>query len=61
MLAKEYDESVNPTGWWMSEKLDGIRAYWDGKRLFSRQGKQLPVPSTFALGMPDIPLDGELW
>ena len=26
----------DPKGWWMSEKLDGVRAYWDGKRFWSR-------------------------
>ena len=28
MLAQTYDDSIDPTGWWMSEKLDGVRAYW---------------------------------
>lgn len=23
--------SLNPTDWWLSEKLDGVRAYWDGR------------------------------
>lgn len=29
LLAKKYvDGKTNPKGWWMSEKLDGVRAYW---------------------------------
>ena len=37
MLAQEYkDQEI--AGWAMSEKLDGVRAYWDGKHLMSRQG-----------------------
>jgi len=34
MLLKTYKDQ-NITGWIMSEKLDGIRAYWDGKQLLS--------------------------
>ena len=31
MLANVYDpDKVDPTGWYMSEKLDGVRCYWDG-------------------------------
>jgi hypothetical protein len=36
MLAKSWGET-DPTGWWISEKLDGVRAYWDGKGFYSRQ------------------------
>lgn len=25
LLAETWSEDVNPTGWWMSEKLDGVR------------------------------------
>lgn len=49
--------------YWMSEKLDGVRAYWDGKRHFlSRSGNQFAVPAEVAAMMPlCMPLDGELW
>ena len=30
----------DPTGWWISEKYDGIRGYWNGNTLISRQGKE---------------------
>src|SRR5947207_2873726 len=29
LLAHKWEIEHDPTGWWMSEKLDGIRAYWD--------------------------------
>jgi len=45
----------------MSEKLDGIRAYWDGKRLISRGGKVIQAPVWFTQGYPPFPIDGELW
>jgi len=41
--------------------MDGIRAYWDGVRLLSRQGKQLFAPLAFTKELPNISLDGELW
>lgn len=45
----------------MSEKLDGVRAYWDGKRLISRSGKAFVVPSWFIKDFPPFAIDGELW
>ncbi len=61
MLAKKY-EGQNPTGWWMSEKLDGVRAIWDGERLVSRTGKEFCAPAWFIKDLPeDVVLDGELW
>ena len=45
----------------MSEKLDGVRAYWDGKALISRLGNPFHAPDWFLAGLPDVPLDGELW
>jgi DNA ligase-1 len=52
---------VDLAGWWMSEKLDGVRAYWDGKQLLSRFGNVLHAPDWFVAGLPATPLDGELW
>ena len=45
----------------MSEKMDGIRAYWDRTKLLSRRGKDISVPQWFLEDFPSIPLDGELW
>ena len=37
MLAHNYDpDKHNPTGWLMSEKLDGVRCYWDGTTMYTR-------------------------
>jgi len=61
MLAHNYvDQEI--IGWHMSEKLDGIRAYWDGERFYSRTGKNITAPKAFLDRMPrDITLDGELY
>ena len=48
-------------GWWMSEKLDGIRGYWTGNQLISRAGNAFAVPAWFTKNFPSVPLDGELW
>jgi DNA ligase 1 len=53
---------LDPTGWWFSEKLDGVRAYWDGQMLISRLGNKIHAPDWFLRELPkDGPLDGELW
>jgi DNA ligase-1 len=62
LLAKVWDPSINPTGWWMSEKYDGLRGYWDGRNLWTRQGNLIHAPDYFRAELPrDIALDGELW
>lgn len=61
LLAHSWDCQVDLTGWWISEKLDGVRAYWDGKKFLSRQGNEFMAPDWFVDGLPSTPLDGELW
>jgi len=60
LLLKTYKDQ-NITGWVMSEKLDGIRAYWDGKNLISRGGKIIYAPKWFTKNYPPFEIDGELW
>lgn len=61
LLARQWDSSGDPTGYWVSEKLDGVRALWDGKRLRSRSGRPIAAPAWFIAALPGVPLDGELW
>jgi len=61
MLAETWDGVLDPSGWWISEKLDGLRAYWDGSRLISRLGNVFHAPDWFVAGLPKHPLDGELF
>ena len=61
LLAESWDNAADLSGWWMSEKLDGVRAYWDGKQFLSRQGNLFHAPQWFIDGLPGIALDGELW
>ncbi len=61
LLAERWDNAQDLTGWWMSEKLDGVRAYWDGRALISRLGNPFHAPDWFLAGLPATPLDGELW
>jgi DNA ligase 1 len=61
LLAERWDNAQDLSGWWISEKLDGVRAYWDGKSLISRLGNTFHAPDWFLAGLPDAPLDGELW
>ena len=61
LLAESWDNAQDLSGWWISEKLDGVRAYWDGRQFISRQGNLYHAPDWFVEGLPDYPLDGELW
>jgi len=60
LLLKTYTNQ-NISGWVMSEKLDGIRAYWDGEKLLSRSGNIIHAPAWFIKDYPPFALDGELW
>jgi DNA ligase-1 len=60
LLLKTYKDQ-NITHWVMSEKLDGIRAYWDGTNLISRSGKIINAPKWFLKDYPPFEIDGELW
>lgn len=61
MLAQRYQQGVDVSAYWVSEKLDGVRAYWDGHRLITRGGQVIRAPPGFTSGFPVEPLDGELW
>jgi DNA ligase-1 len=38
-----------------------VRAYWNGKAFVSRLGNEYMAPAWFVEGLPEVPLDGELW
>ncbi len=61
LLLNKYHEDINVTSWYMSEKLDGVRAFWDGEKLLSRSGKVFNTPEFFTKDFPNHQLDGELW
>ena len=42
------------TGTGVSEKLDGVRAYWDGERLRSRKGNRINAPPWFVAHFPRV-------
>jgi len=59
---KPYSTAKNPRGYWLSEKLDGVRAVWTGERLLSRGGFEIVAPAWWLAGLPSgACLDGELW
>lgn len=61
LLAHSWDTAQDLTGWWMSEKYDGVRCWWDGERFLSRLGNEFHAPKWFTEGLPKTTLDGELW
>jgi DNA ligase-1 len=60
-LASVYAGQVDPARCYVSEKYDGVRALWDGSVLRHRSGRAIAAPASFLSGLPDLPLDGELW
>jgi DNA ligase-1 len=61
LLAKRWNTSINPTGYWGSEKMDGFRCYWNSTQLLSRNGNVIYAPRWFTKDLPKIALDGEIW
>lgn len=61
MLPQVDSGEIEIVGWLVSEKLDGVRGYWDGKELWSKNGRRFSPPLAFIAGLPDFPLEGELW
>lgn len=59
--AKSYQAVDDISHYWISEKLDGIRGYWDGKQLLTRQGNVIHTPKWFTQNWPTDVIDGELW
>ncbi|WP_343816214.1 DNA ligase [Colwellia asteriadis] len=47
--------------YYVSEKLDGMRGYWNGTQLISRGGNLIKTPMWFTQNWPQTPMDGELW
>ena len=61
MLANVYRAGIPLADYWVSEKMDGSRGYWDGRKLTTRGGEEVFAPAWFTAGWPKVPMDGELW
>jgi len=60
-LAQVYEPGLDLAQYLVSEKFDGVRVFWDGRRLITRGGLIINAPAWFTAGFPNQPLDGELW
>jgi len=62
MLARDLGTTqIDVPSYYVSEKLDGVRARWDGRALWTRAGHRIATPPAFVAGWPETPMDGELW
>jgi DNA ligase 1 len=61
MLPLVYEGDIHVSNWLLSEKLDGVRGYWDGHRLLSKNGAPFDPPRAFIRNFPDFELEGEIW
>ncbi|WP_144207010.1 DNA ligase [Shewanella donghaensis] len=60
-LATKMVEGLDIKDYYISEKLDGVRGYWTGKKMISRSGREIIMPKWFYADFPDKVLEGELW
>lgn len=61
MLPVTYAGGLDVADYLVSEKLDGVRGRWDGRRLWTRGGLAIAAPAWFTARWPAVPMDGELW
>lgn len=61
MLPNVYHSGMALQDYWISEKYDGVRGYWDGEKLLTRGGQPINAPAWFTAGWPSTAMDGELW
>lgn len=61
LLAQVYRPGLPLADYWVSEKYDGVRGFWDGRTLRTRGGETVAAPAWFTAGWPEVPMDGELW
>ncbi len=61
LLASVLPAQTDVSRYWVSEKLDGVHAIWDGKELRFRSGRLVAAPAWFTANFPNQQLDGELW
>lgn len=61
MLASTYRRGMPLSDYWVSEKYDGIRGYWDGRQFWTRGGERIVAPAWFTSALPAVAMDGELW
>ncbi|PCI54101.1 MAG: DNA ligase [Gammaproteobacteria bacterium] len=59
--ATVYKAVTDISQYWLSEKLDGMRGYWNGTQLLTRQGNLIHSPKWFTQNWPNNVMDGELW
>ncbi|NMP31867.1 DNA ligase [Thalassotalea sp. M1531] len=60
-LATTYQQEADFNQYWVSEKLDGVRGYWDGSQMYTRRGHRINLPTFFTKNWPNKALEGELW
>ncbi|MBR9727752.1 DNA ligase [Shewanella intestini] len=60
-LAKHYQDGIEIEHYLVSEKLDGVRGYWDTKQLLTRNGNVIAAPAWFIAQLPNKAVEGELW
>jgi hypothetical protein len=54
--------TTDPTNWWMTEKLDGLHFFWNGKdKLCTKLDTPIAVPAEISSKLPSVAFEGHLW
>ena len=61
MYTEWKEDTTDPKGWYMTEKYEGLRLYWNGTEFYTIQGDRVNAPASIAQQLPNIKLDGVLW
>ncbi len=59
--ATNYHQDLVIDDYLVSEKLDGVRAIWTGRKMVTRSGRVVALPSWFSEKLPSVMVEGELW
>lgn len=51
----------NTIGWYMSEKLDGMKGRWINGKFLTRSGQEIKAPKWFIKLLPKFDVEGELY
>jgi len=62
-LGRDFQPGVDRLeGWLLSEKLEDVRAYWDGHQCWTRGGNVIPLPERIRSELPQgVALDGGIF
>eukprot|EP00026_Physarum_polycephalum_P001228 Phypoly_transcript_01229.p1 GENE.Phypoly_transcript_01229~~Phypoly_transcript_01229.p1 ORF type:complete len:1158 (+),score=134.52 Phypoly_transcript_01229:34-3507(+) len=63
-MGNDFGITLEHHSWWIGEKYDGIRCFWNPKRstVYSRKANAIPLYASITTSLPkSVMMDGEFW